>query len=70
VAFHWAKFAAQIEDWDEVYSQAQLAFSYFGMCRAEKNFGRWSDDIKKWMADADTEAERIWDISREHRPYP
>jgi hypothetical protein len=67
VEFNWAKLAAQNGEWDVVYEQARSAHNHLGEYGAQKDMRAWSDDVKKWVTDSDTEAQNIWEESRKHR---
>ncbi len=65
--YHWAKFAMQNNEWDVVYEQARSAHNSLGEYGAQGKMKGWPEDVQKWIVDADTDAQKIWEESRKHR---
>ena len=67
VEYHWAKFAKTVSDWGTVYEQSRSAGNHLGDQGAQKHMKAWSAETQKWITDAKTEMDALWEESRSKR---
>ena len=67
VEYNWAKCAKAAGDWSTVYEQSRSAGNHLGEYGAQKNMKGWAEDLQKWVVDAKTEMDALWEESRAHR---